>query len=48
MGKTAPIELNNGYLDLTFGTGAYTLDLDPNVTTSAATYSITGMWFILG
>ena len=30
-------------IDLTFGTGSYTLDLDQNVTSSAATYSITGI-----
>ena len=30
-------------VDLTYGTGAYTLDLDQNVTSSAATYTITGI-----
>ena len=30
-------------IDLTFGTGSYTLDLDQNVTSSAASYSITGI-----
>ena len=30
-------------IDLTFGTGAYTFDLSQNVTTSAGSYSITGI-----
>jgi len=32
-------------IDLTYGTGAYTLDLDQNMTTSAGSYSITGVCF---
>ena len=32
-------------IDLTYGTGAYTLDLDQNVTTSAGSYSITGICY---
>ena len=32
-------------IDLTFGTGSYTLDLSQNVTTSAGSYSITGICY---
>jgi len=32
-------------IDLTYGTGAYTLDLDQNMTSSAGTYSITGVCY---
>ena len=32
-------------IDLTYGTGAYTLNLDQNMTTSAGSYSITGVCF---
>ena len=32
-------------IDLTYGTGAYTLDLDQNMTTSAGSYSITGVCY---
>jgi len=32
-------------VDLTYGTGAYTLDLDQNMTSSAGTYSITGICY---
>ena len=47
-GHSADINQRGSYsatatVDLTYGTGAYTLDLDQNVTSSAATYSITGI-----
>jgi hypothetical protein len=32
-------------IDLTYGTGAYTLNLDQNMTTSAGSYSITGICY---
>ena len=35
-------------IDLTYGSGAYTLDLDQNMTTSAGSYSITGVCFNTG
>ena len=35
-------------IDLTYGSGAYTLDLDQNMTTSAGSYSITGVCFNAG
>jgi len=35
-------------IDLTYGTGAYTLDLTQNVTTSAGSYSITGVCYNAG
>ena len=35
-------------IDLTYGSGAYTLDLDQNMTTSAGSYTITGVCFNTG
>ena len=52
-GHTVDVNQRGSYnataaIDLTFGTGAYTLDLNQNVTTSAGSYSITGTCFTAG